>query len=144
MEENQLKTLCDWLRTAPALAGVKKLWVDGAPAVPGTAGLFPAGVQVTQRRVNLLGEVREKCRASFTLRLVLPYGGNRARENAALLLELQRWVLEESAGGRAPVFGNADTSQERLTAADAKLEKTGDEGTAVYAVQLKAEYTIRY
>ena len=96
------------------------------------------------RFLNLLGEVREKCRASFTLRLVLPYGGSRVRENAALLLELQRWVLEESAGGRAPVFGNADTQQERLTAADAKLEKTGDEGTAVYAVQLKAEYTIQY
>lgn len=144
MDEAQLKILCDWLRTVPALAGVKQLWVDGAPAVPGTAGLFPAGVQVTERRVNLLGEVREKCRAAFTLRLVLPYGGSSARENAALLLELQRWVLAESAGGRAPVFGNADTGRERLTAADAKLEKTGDEGTAVYAVQLKAEYTIRY
>ena len=60
MDEAQLKILCDWLRTAPALAGVKQLWVDGAPAVPGTAGLFPAGVQVTERRVNLLGEVREK------------------------------------------------------------------------------------
>ena len=82
--------------------------------------------------------------AAFTLRLVLPYGGSSARENAALLLELQRWVLAESAGGRAPVFGNTDTGRERLTAADAKLEKTGDEGTAVYAVQLKAEYTIRY
>ena len=101
MDEAQLKILCDWLRTAPALAGVKQLWVDGAPVVPGTAGLFPAGVQVTERRVNLLGEVREKCRAAFTLRLVLPYGGSSARENAALLLELQRWVLAESAGGRA-------------------------------------------
>lgn len=144
MEENQLKTLCDWLRTAPALEGVARLWVDGAPAVPGTAGLFPAGVQVTERRVNLLGEVREKCRASFALRLVLPYTGNSARDNAARLLELQRWVLTESAGGRAPVFGNTDTDRERLSAADAKLEKVGDEGTAVYAVQLKAEYTVQY
>ena len=42
------------------------------------------------------------------------------------------------------MFGNTDTGRERLTAADAKLEKTGDEGAAVYAVQLKAEYTIRY
>ena len=144
MEDEQLKTLCDWLRTAPALVGVKTLWVDGAPAVPGTAGLFPAGVQVTERRVNLLGEVRLRCRASFTLRLVLPYGGRSAQENAATLLELQRWVLAESAAGRAPVFGNTDTAQERLTAADAKLERASDEGTAVYAVQLKAEYTIRY
>lgn len=144
MEDEPLKTLCDWLRTAPALAGVKTLWVDGAPAVPGTAGLFPAGVQVTERRVNLLGEVRLRCRASFTLRLVLPYGGRSAQENAATLLELQRWVLAESAAGRAPVFGNTDPAAERLTAADAKLERASDEGTAVYAVQLKAEYTIRY
>lgn len=144
MEETQLQTLCDWLRTAPALAEVKTLWVDGAPAVPGTAGLFPAGVQVTERRVNLLGEVRERCRASFTLRLVLPYGGRSAETNAATLLALQRWVLEQSAAGLAPVFGNTDTGRERLTAADAKLERAGDEGTALYAVQLKAEYTVQY
>lgn len=144
MEDEPLKTLCDWLRTAPALAGVKTLWVDGAPAVPGTAGLFPAGVQVTERRVNLWGEVRLRCRASFTLRLVLPYGGHSADANAATLLELQRWVLAESAAGRAPVFGNTDPAAERLTAADARLERASDEGTAVYAVQLKAEYTIRY
>ena len=144
MDETQLQTLCDWLRTAPALAEVKTLWVDGAPAVPGTAGLFPAGVQVTERRVNLLGEVRERCRASFTLRLVLPYGGRSAETNAATLLALQRWVLEQSAAGLAPVFGNTDTGRERLTAADAKLERTGDEGTALYAVQLKAEYTVQY
>ena len=142
--EEQLKTLCYWLRTAPALAGVKTLWVDGAPAVPGTAGLFPAGVQGTERRVNLWGEVRLRCRASFTLRLVLPYGGRSVRDNAATLLELQRWVLEQSAAGTAPVFGNTDTAQERLTAADAKLERASDEGTAVYAVQLKAEYTLQY
>lgn len=144
MEEEQLKILCDWLRTAPALAGVKTLWVDGAPAVPGTAGLFPAGVQVTEHRVNLLGEVRQRCRASFTLRLVLPYGGRSADKNAATLLELQRWVLAQSAAGTAPVFGNTDTARERLSAADARLERATDEGTAVYAVQLKAEYTIRF
>lgn len=144
MEDEQLKTLCDWLRTAPALAGVKTLWVDGTPAVPGTAGLFPAGVQVTERRVNLLGEVRERCCASFTLRMVLPYGDHSAETNAAALLDLQTWVLRQSAAGQAPVFGNADTDRERLTAANAKLERTTDEGTAVYAVQLKAEYTIQY
>lgn len=144
MDETQLQTLCDWLRTAPALAEVKTLWVDGAPAVPGTAGLFPEGVQVTERRVNLLGEVRERCRASFTLRLVLPYGGRSAETNAATLLALQRWVLEQSAAGLAPVFGNTDTGRERLTAADAKLERAGDEGTGLYAVQLKAEYTVQY
>ena len=144
MEEEQLKTLCDWLRTAPALAGVKNLWVDGTPAVPGTAGLFPAGVQVTERRVNLLGEVRERCRATFTLRVVLPYGAGSTETNAATLLNLQTWVLRQSAAGQAPVFGNADTDRERLTAADARLERATDEGTAVYAVQLKADYTIRY
>lgn len=144
MDETQLQTLCDWLRTAPALAGVGTLWVDDAPAVPGTAGLFPAGVQVTERRVNLLGEVRLRCRASFTLRLVLPYDGQSTQPNAETLLALQRWVLEQSAAGLAPVFGNADTARERLTAADAKLERVTDEGTAVYAVQLKAEYTLQY
>lgn len=144
MDETQLQTLCDWLRTAPALAGVGTLWVDDAPAVPGTAGLFPAGVQVTERRVNLLGEVRLRCRASFTLRLVLPYDGQSTQPNAATLLAFQRWVLEQSAAGLAPVFGNTDTARERLTAADAKLERVTDEGTAVYAVQLKAEYTLQY
>ncbi|MFR7451901.1 MAG: hypothetical protein ACLUUL_07325, partial [Gemmiger sp.] len=60
--------------------------------------------------------------------------------NARRLEALADWTAAQSAAGLAPRFGNAGPAAETLTAAGG-LEKTGDEGTATYAVTLTAEYT---
>ena len=138
--ETMTEALAAWLRTAPALADLRALWVDDLPAAPCCAGLFPAGSGVTARRENLLGQRFARCRARWTLRLVLPHGTAGAPANARRLEALADWTAAQSAAGLAPRFGNADPAAETLTAAGG-LEKTGDEGTATYAVTLTAEYT---
>ena len=139
-----LRALCDWLSTAPALAGAGPWQVEELAPLPGAAGLFAGGARVLQRRGDLLGRVWERCRADFVLRLVRPHGADTGTADAACLLELQRWVADQCAAGQAPVFGNADTGHERLYTEGGAVERVNDEGTAVWAMTLRAEYTMLY
>lgn len=132
--------LAAWLRTAPALAWLRALWVDDVPAAPYTGGLFPAGAAATARRADILGRRVERRRARWVLRLVLPHGKSAA--NALCLEQLAAWVAAQSAAGKAPHFGSRDRETETLSAAGA-LESVSDEGTAVYAVTLQADYTVQ-
>ena len=102
-----LQKLYAFLARAPALAGITLAVGDAGPA-PGTAGLWCKGVTVLEQRENLLGTVRQRCRAEFTLRLCLPLppgDSATAAENAAHLLALQTWVAAECAAGRAGQTG---------------------------------------
>ena len=101
-----LQKLYAFLARAPALTGITLAVGDAGPA-PSTAGLWCKGVTVMEQRENLLGTVRQRCRAEFTLRLCLPLppgDSATAAENAAHLLALQTWVAAECAAGRAPVL----------------------------------------
>lgn len=141
-----MQKLYAFLARAPALQGLTVQVGDVGPA-PGTAGLWAGGITVLDRRQNLLGGVRQRCRAEFTLRLCLPLppgDSATAAENAAHLLALQTWVAAECAAGRAPVFGNADPARETLRAEQGKLERAEPGGTAVYTLRLQAEYTQLY
>ena len=135
-----MQKLYAFLARAPALTGITLAVGDAGPA-PGTAGLWCKGVTVLEQRENLLGTVRQRCRAEFTLR---PGDSATAAENAAPLLALQTWVAAERAAGRAPVFGNADPARETLRAEQGKLERAEAGGTAVYTLRLQAEYTQLY
>ncbi|WP_417070304.1 hypothetical protein, partial [Gemmiger sp.] len=92
-----MQKLYAFLARAPALQGLTVQVGDVGPA-PGTAGLWAGGITVLDRRQNLLGGVRQRCRAEFTLRLCLPLppgDSATAAENAAHLLALQTWVAAE-------------------------------------------------
>ena len=80
-----LQQLYAFLARAPARTGITLAVGDAGPA-PGTAGLWCKGVTVLEQRENLLGTVRQRCRAEFTLRLCLPLppgDSATAAENAA-------------------------------------------------------------
>lgn len=144
MTEQALERLLDWLRTAPSLADLP-LGVDDLSAVGESAGAFPLGIEMLSRRENLLGQVTLRCRTRCTLRLILPLAPGDAGQgtrNAGRLLELQDWVAQQSAAGLAPTFGNIDSTAERMAASSGRLERRSDEGTAVYTVELTAEYTL--
>ena len=96
-----MQTHYAFLARAPALQGRTVQVGDVGPA-PGTAGLWAGGSTVLDRRQNLLGGVRQRCRAEFTLRLCLP---DTRAENEARLLALQAWIAAESAAHRTPVLG---------------------------------------
>lgn len=132
-----LDKMCAFLARAPALQGLSMAVGDVGPQ-PGTAGLWTKGITVLERRENLLGGVRQRCRAEFTLRLCLPLT---QAENAARLLALQSWAAAESAAHRAPVFGNTDTEREVLRVEQGRIERADAGGTVVYTVRLQADYT---
>ena len=133
-----LTKMTAFLARAPALQGLTVQVGDVGPA-PGTAGLWAGGITVLDCRQNLLGGVRQRCRAEFTLRLCLP---RTDADNAARLLDLQTWAAAESAAGRGPVLGNA--GREVLRAEQGRMERADAGGTAVYTVRLQAEYTQVY
>lgn len=99
-----LQKLYAFLARAPALAGVTLAVGDAGPA-PGTAGLWCKGVTVLEQRENLLGTVRQRCRAEFTLRLCLPLppgDSATAAENAAHLAGFADLGGRRVCGGAVP------------------------------------------
>ena len=134
-----MQKLYAFLARAPALQGLTVQVGDVGPA-PGTAGLWAGGITVLDRRQNLLGTVRQRCRAEFTLRLCLP---DTRAENEARLLALQAWIAAESAARRTPMLGS-EPQQECLRAEQGRMERAEPGGTAVYTLHLQAEYTQLY
>ena len=91
-QDARLAALAAFLQKAPALAGIRPIWVDNLPAQPFSAGLFPGGRQPAALRADLLGRRRMRWRETFALRLKLPHGRGSAPANAAPLRSLAAWV----------------------------------------------------
>ena len=116
------------------------MWVDDVPAAPYTGRLFPAGAAATARRADILGRRVERRRARWVLRLVLPHGKS-AATRCAWNSSPPGW-RRRARRAKPPHFGSRDRETETLSAAGA-LESVSDEGTAVYAVTLQADYTVQ-
>lgn len=146
MDENFFDTLLTWLETCPALDGVP-LQIDYLPPAGGCGALYPRGVRQREHWQNVLGETVSRLRMELVLRLNLPFvpgDAALAAKTAQLLLDLQNWAAAQSAAGLAPKFGNTDTDSEALRAGEAQLERASDEGCAVYAVTITADYTMKW
>lgn len=143
MQQGILENMRAWLQTAPGFERVKTLYLDYAD-LPGTAGLWPTGVQEVSRQYNVLGAAKARCRCTFVLRLLLPFApgaDDTAAENARFVLALQQWMAAQSAQGLAPKFG-AEPG-ERLWGSGGKMEAAEDEGYAKYTITITAEYTTK-
>lgn len=136
-----LEKMTAWLQTFPLWQG-ETLYVDYVDAVPGNAGLYPEGLEQVSRREDVLGNVTVKNRLHFVLYRVTA-GQQDNRENSAWLLELQKWVQEQSAAGLAPSFGDAP-HRERICAQKGKLKSASQTGTGTYTVNLTVEFTKQY
>ncbi len=138
MEE--LEKLKNWLQTYPGWEG--ELLVDYTKARPGHFGLYPQGLEQRSVRQDVLGNTYVRCRSRYALYRVTTGQADNSH-NAAWLLDFQNWVREQSAQGLAPAFGDLP-AEERLTAQQGRLKKTGQTGTGTYAVTITAEYTKVY
>ena len=126
-----------WLQTFPRWEGTLQL--DYADGVPGNCGLFPRGITELSRREDVLGNTKIRYGCAFVLRKTAAAG----EENARWLLEFQNWIAEQDRQGLAPQFGDEPKS-ERLRAYEGRLEKHAQTGSALYTVQLSAEFTKLY
>ena len=141
-----IEKMQNFLARAPALSGVTLKWGQTGPR-PNTGGIHLQGVKVLDRKADLLGRVKQRCRAEFVLRLCLPFpvgDGSTALDNAARLAELQAWVSAESEAGRAPRFGNCDAETEQTRTDGGQLDRLDVGGTGVYSIRVLSDYTMLY
>ena len=135
-----LEKVRQWLVTYPEWEEGNLLYIDFTDAVPGNTGLYPTGVEVVSRTEDVLGQVTLRCRYHFSLYRV----GCTAEEgaDARWLLGFQDWVMQQSAAGLAPRFGD-EPGRETIRAERGKL-KEKQPGTSVYAVELTVEFARKF
>ena len=63
-----------------------------------------------------------------------------ATDNAAWLMDFQRWVQEQNVRMEIPTFGD-DPQEEEVRAQNGTLVTADEEGTAIYSVQLSFNFT---
>ena len=133
----ELEKLRQWLLTFPGLG--RELTVDYLGAGPGSTGLFPAGLEETSRREDLLGNVQVACRYQFTLYRRMAPG----QDSAQWFLDFQNWVQQQSVAGLAPRFGDVP-DEEWLLAQKGKSKELSASGIGTCAVTLTAEFIRNY
>ena len=133
-----LEKMRTWLQTYPGWQDDLK--VDFLEPAPGNAGLFPEGLEIRSRQVDVLGNQLVTCRYRFTLYRQIT-GQEDSADAAQWLLDFQDWVQQQSAAGLAPCFGSLP-EQENLQAQKGMLKQSGQ--TKVYAVTLMADFVRQY
>ena len=134
-----------WLDTYPGIIPMKGLKVDYNSPNPNNGSLDPSGLIEISRITDITGSVTVENQYNFALYFVLlkaPDDDQGATDNADLLLDLQRWVQDQSIRGLAPVFGD-DPEQEQIKAQNGTIYAADPEGTAMYTVQLSINF-IKY
>lgn len=141
-----LEKIRSWLLTCPGIDRFRSLEVDYYSQVPDNGSIAPAGLVEISRTEDILGNVTVENQYNFGLYFVAekaPEDDSGASANAEWLMALQNWVQEQSLRRLAPAFGD-EPDTERLQAQNGSLYASDEEGTAVYMVQLSANFKKHY
>ena len=130
-----------WVTGFPLWEEGNLLYIDDMDAVPGSMGFFPGGLEVVSATADVLGGVKMTCRYHFALYRVGNANGDGA--DARWLAAFQAWVLEQTALGLAPVFGD-EPAMERIVAEKGALKDHHQPGTGIYMVKLTATFVKNY
>ena len=133
-----LEKIRAFVRSYPRADILQDFRVDFTDQIPANGGIFPSGLVEVKREADILGDVTVTNQYNFGLYYVFekaPKDDVSASANADWLMDFQEWVQEQSARGKAPVFGDVPRL-ERITAQNGEMYTSQDEGLAVYAVQL--------
>lgn len=128
--------MVNWLRCFPGFDRLKDFRVDLTDRVGENGGLFPGGLRELERKTDICGDVVIRNRYVFGLYFVLEDNG----DNADWLLELQKWIQEQSAMENAPVFGSRTL---RVTAGNGRLRDREEDGVGVYAAEITVDWERR-
>ena len=123
-----------------------ELAIDYTSNVPNSAGLFPTGLVEVRKRRDILGNVESDRQANFALYAVLtkaPGDDEGATYNASWIMGFQEWVLDQSAKGLAPRFGDVP-EKEGMVAQNGQVYQSDEEGWAMYVIQISATFTKRF
>ena len=140
-----LEKIRNWLKGYPGTAPVRDLKVDYYSPNPDNGSIDPSGLIEVSRTVDITGDITVENQYNFALYFVLlksPDDDTGATDNAALLMDFQRWIQDQSLRRLAPVFGD-DPDAETIKAQNGALFAANEEGVAIYTVQLSINF-IKY
>lgn len=140
-----LEKIRQWLATYTGSIPVQRMRVDYFSPNPDNGSIDPSGLIEVSRTPDIMGNITVENQYNFALYFVLlksPGDDEGATDNAALLMDFQRWVQEQSIRKLVPVFGD-DPDEETVKAQNGTLYATDEEGTAIYMVQLSVNF-IKY
>lgn len=143
---SDLEKVREWIKTYPGSKDIEDYQVDLLDQIPYQNSIAPAGLVEISRREDLIGNVTAENQYNFGLYYAFPkdpQNNSGATENATWLMDFQKWVQEQSARGLTPKFGDIPKT-ERISAQNGTIYGTDEEGTAVYVVQLSANFTKVY
>lgn len=141
-----LERLRGWLKTCPNADALQSWQVDYTDQLPGTFGVFPAGMVENRRTSNIVGDVTVENQYNFAIYIVFPKApgdDTGAQINADWVMGFQQWVQEQSVRHLAPTFGD-DPQTESLRAQSGALYEADSDGTAMYMVRLSAVFKKYY
>lgn len=138
-----LEKIRSWILTFPGIDRLQSLQVDYLPKNAETGGITPSGLTEISRTEDMIGNVTAENQYIFGLYYVLTKTEETAQANAQWILDLQRWVQEQSIRHLAPTFGDKPET-ERINAQNGVLYAENEDGTATYLVQLTANFTKFY
>lgn len=137
-----LETMRGFVQSFPDYDILSRLDIDYTDKIPNSGGLFPSGMVEVSRRGDILGNVTVTNQLNFALYATLEKWED-GTYNAEWQLGFQQWVQEQSVRGLAPSFGD-EPARERIVAQNGTLYSAGDEGTAIYVIQINVTYTKTY
>ena len=141
-----LKKVIDWLLTYPAPGPLLDLKVDYYAQQPENSSLAPAGLVEISRTEDILGNTKVRNQYNFALHFLLlkPADGDaEATDNAEWLMDLQRWIQEQSILKKVPTFGD-EPQKETIKAQNGELTWADEDGTGIYTVMLSVDFTKTY
>ena len=141
-----LEKIRKWLLTYPQIGRLQGLRVDYYTTQPDNGSIDPSGLVEISRKEDILGNVTVENQYNFALYFVLaksPEDDEGSTDNADWLLDLQRWIQEQSIRRQAPTFGDIPRA-ETISAQNGKVEAADEEGTGIYSVQLSVNFTKIY
>jgi hypothetical protein len=143
---NPLDTIRKWLNKYTGFDRLQDLRVDYYSQQPDNGSIDPSGVQIISITEDILGNKTVNMQYNFGVYFVLakdPGDEETAVDNAAWVMDFQRWVNEQSILHLAPTFGDVPKT-ESIKAQNGAVTAADNEGVAIYMVQLSVSFTKIY
>lgn len=144
--QTALQKMRDFIRTFPDADILAQLTIDYTDKLPDCGGLFPNGLVEINRTRDILGNVETRNQYNFALYTNFaksPDEDEGATLNAEWLESFQLWVQRKSALREAPTFGDYPQN-ETMVAQNGAIYAVDDEGTALYVIQINADFTLKH
>lgn len=142
----ELEKTIEWLKTYPDFNILETFQCDYTDHIPSHGAIFPSGIIELSRVEDILGNQEIRCQSNFGLYYSFeksPGDDSAAMINSEWIMGFQKWVQEQSATHKAPIYGD-EPYTERIQAQNGILYDADQDGVATYMVQLSVTYTKIY